>query len=113
MNKSKKPANNKSLGKGKIPNTTPFIPENNIVITIEKTSQAYTNFSHDLVRQAVNNKYEPTLIEKISRYNFFTNTPRTMLQLKSSEAANSLIEKWEKDTFGGSEVRTTPLTQKL
>ena len=29
------------------------------------------------------------------------------MQLKSPEAANSLVEKWEKDTFGGSEVRNT------
>ena len=107
MNKSKKTTNNKSSVKGKTPNTTPFIPENNIVITIEKTSQAYTNFSHDLVRRTVNNKYGPTLIEKINRYKFDTNTPRIIMQLKSPEAANSLIEKWEKNTFGGSEVRNT------
>ena len=107
MNISKKPTNNKSSGKGKTPNTTPFIPESNIVITIEKTSQAYKNFSHDLVRRTVNNKYGPTLIEKINRYKFDTNTPRIIMQLKSPEAANSLVEKWEKDTFGGSEVRNT------
>ena len=107
MNKSKKPSNTKSSGKGKTPNTTPFTPENNIVITIEKTSQAYTNFSHDLVRWAVNIKYGPILIEKINRYKFDTNTPHTMMQPRSPEAANSLILKWEKDTFGGSEVRNS------
>ena len=29
------------------------------------------------------------------------------MQLKSPEATTSLIEKWEKDTFGGLEVRNT------
>ena len=87
--------------------TTEFKPDNNIVISIQKTSQAFTGFSHDLVRRTINQEYGPILIKKISPYKFNSDNPRIMIQMDSPVAADDMIKKWKTKTFGDSHVRKT------
>ena len=87
--------------------TTLFKPIQNIVVSINKSSSIYKDFSQDSVRRTMNNVYGSIIIEKINRYRFQSDHPKIMIQLESSEVAKNLVAKWKSDTFDGSSARNT------
>ena len=84
-----------------------FKPGNNIVIDINKSSDTYLNYDQDNIRRTINHTFGPTIIEKISKYKFISDTPRIMIQLKDKKTADDLISRWDNKLFGGSKVRAT------
>ena len=84
-----------------------FRPENNIVIDIAKDSDIYNNFNQDVIRRTISRKYGPMIIEKINKYNYTSDRPRIMVQLRDKQAVSVIVDKWDKSLFGGSKVRGT------
>ena len=107
-----KPTRESNKSKQQPKHTTEFKPNQNVVINIEKNSPTHTNFDADVIRREINRTYGPTIIQKISPYNFSKSNPRIMIQLHSADTAKQMVLNWKGSTFGKSTARLTMSPEK-
>lgn len=107
-----KPTRESNKSKQQPKHTTEFKPNQNVVIDIEKNSPTHTNFDADVIRREINRTYGPTIIQKISPYNFSKSNPRIMIQLHSADTAKQMVLNWKGSTFGKSTARLTMSPEK-
>ena len=84
-----------------------FNPEKCIVVNITTTSTLYKDFNIDTIKRDLNKIHGPTIIKKVNKYNFRSDSPKLMIELDSEVSATKLLSNWKKDTFGGSSARKT------
>ena len=66
----------------------------------------------DRVRETINKVIGPTLILSINKYHFDSELPKYMVQFKSEEKVQSLLEKWTESTLDSVKVRPAKSPEK-
>jgi len=84
-----------------------FVPNQNIIVSIQKDSEISKKFDQDSIRRVICKHFGPTIIEKVTRYKYNTDTPKISIQFQDTKTAENIASNWKTHIFGSSSARTT------
>ena len=95
----------------KFQHQTPLNPACSVVLYNIPVSKKSV-ITKDRVRETINKVIGPTLILSVNKYHFDSELPKYMVQFKSEEKVQSLLEKWTESTLDSVKVRPAKSPEK-
>lgn len=89
-------------------NRRPTIFEPEKCIVISSTDKEYIkSLNQDIIRCSINKHFGPVIIDMVTRYKFYSGSPKYIIQFKNETTAKDVVEKWSEHILQGSDARLT------